>query len=315
MMLSYSDFLNSISFQDHSLNSHQQQNVKSVMALSKKFSHDAGISFTNDRITDSCIVLESGHQPNFFPHSGVWKKAVLLNSIKNHLKEHQDNVIALFGFADQNISTAKLLYENHIPAVNKTGAEKIGIKLNDDQRWRCFNSIQKPNKEVWRKEIQRILSFYFSQTKLAHADNPEIREHIETIDEIAQTSYDRANNYAELNAIIFSKICKDCLDLDIGFFRYSDISTGNIFYDEIQDLVVNRGTYIQIYNQTIESQKLEIPKVSPDYLPLWYHCSCGGKVALSITTDSYEYSGICPICKTSHSFSLDKNNADRKSVV
>lgn len=312
MVISRPVFPDAIPFRDNYPDSRQQQNIKSVMNLAKKFHHDAGISYTDSSVTESCIVLESGHQPNFFPHSGVWKKALLLNYLKNHLKEHHENVIALFGFADQNISTAKLLYENHIPSVNKTGAEKIGIKLNDEQRWQCFNAIQKPEKETWDAEIRRILSLYSDQAKLARADVKAIRDRTASIAEITETCYDRANNFAELHAFIFSKICTMCLDLDISFFRYSDIQAANVFDDEVKNLIANRETYIKIYNQTIQAQKLEIPPVAPDYLPFWYHCSCGGKVALSFFKETQMGEGICPVCKTRHAFSLNRSDAANK---
>ncbi|MGA7628711.1 MAG: hypothetical protein WCA60_09480, partial [Methanoregula sp.] len=56
----------------------------------------------SEKITSDTVILESGHQPNFLPHCGTWKKAFLLDRIYRKLQEKGIPAIAFFGLADQN---------------------------------------------------------------------------------------------------------------------------------------------------------------------------------------------------------------------
>ena len=106
----------------HELTLKQQQNIQKINMLSKIFFSRAKIDGKYNTDTGGqAIVLESGHQPNFFPYSGIWKKAFLLSWFQKQLERKGKNAIAYFGFADQNLSTAKILTKNHIPYWNKKG--------------------------------------------------------------------------------------------------------------------------------------------------------------------------------------------------
>ncbi len=104
--------LHSISskLQDHSkfLDENQQKNVEAIQRISRKFHADAGMQPGPEvQVSEQLLVLESGHQPNFLPYPGVWKKVFLLNRIKEDLNNQGFDAIAVFGFLDQNLSTAK----------------------------------------------------------------------------------------------------------------------------------------------------------------------------------------------------------------
>ena len=141
----------------HELTLKQQQNIQKLNILSKIFFSRAKIDEDDTPNTGGrTIVLESGHQPNFFPYSGIWKKAFLLSWFQKQLEGKGKNAIAYFGFADQNLSTAKILTKNHIPYWNKKGMEEVGFNIEEKERFFPFCCVNKPSRERWEKEIDKI---------------------------------------------------------------------------------------------------------------------------------------------------------------
>ena len=62
----------------HALTPEQQKNASALLEVSEKFHKKALITGDDIRVeSDRTIILESGHQPNFLPHAGTWKKAFL----------------------------------------------------------------------------------------------------------------------------------------------------------------------------------------------------------------------------------------------
>ncbi len=285
------------------LNSKQLGNLAKLIQISKIFGEDAKIRFKDCYITDKLIVLESGHQPNFLPYPGVWKKVFLLDFIKDKLIENGENAIALFGFGDQNLSTASLLYKNQIPALNKNGSEKIGFKIEGKDRWKCFNSIEKPSIENWQREISKVEQLYWESARRLNIDFNVTKKRIDEILELMWKSYELAGNFADMNAYFFSKLCIEILGLDVLFFRYSDVQKEKIFLDEWRKVILNLKAYNNIYNDVIFEKKLDIPQVQPNRFPFWYHCDCGGKIDLSI--ENSICSGTCPVCGREYKLEFD----------
>jgi len=100
----------------------QMENLRKIKKISDKFHKDADISVVDycidfNNISEGIMIFESGHQPNYFPYPGTWKKAFLLDFFHKKI----ENSIALFGFADYNLCTAPILYSN------KNGNITIGI--------------------------------------------------------------------------------------------------------------------------------------------------------------------------------------------
>ncbi|MDG6251627.1 hypothetical protein, partial [Methanocalculus sp.] len=244
------------------LKKRQQENLSNLLQISDKFLREAGIwQKESEKINEETVVLESGHQPNFLPYPGVWKKAFLLDRLKKQLRAQGYAPIAIFGFADQNLSTASLLTSNHIPAFKKGGNDKIGFGISEKDRWRCFVEIPKPDVDDWQVEIEKIASHYTSSAKRARLDIKETQRRLDTIFEMLWQSYERARNFADINAFFFARVSADILDLDVRFFRYSDIHRNGLFADEIRRILEHRKTYVRIYNSTIVEKKLNISPV------------------------------------------------------
>ncbi|MDG6251438.1 hypothetical protein, partial [Methanocalculus sp.] len=299
------------------LEGRQQENVTNLLCLSGDFCRDAGVLQRNaEHISEETIVLESGHQPNFLPYPGVWKKAFLLDRITKYMIEQGHAAVAFFGFADQNLSTASLLTANHIPAFKKGGNEKIGFGIREKDRWRCFNEVPKPDIDEWQAEMGKIAGHYLSSAKQARVDLIETERRIDTIFEMLWQSYERACNFSDANAFFFAKISAEIFDLDVRFFRYSDLQRKGIFADEIGMLLEHREAYFKYYNAVITEKSLNISPIRNDHIPLWYRCPCGGKIGLAIGKED-QWQGTCPACgnaitlESSDEFPVHKAHCDQ----
>ena len=288
----------------HVLSSDQYENITRLVSISKKFLKKAEIE-QNDTVIESqkTIVLESGHQPNFLPHAGTWKKAFLLNQIFTKLKKSGNLTVAFFGFADQNISTARLLSKNQFPDLNKNGFTKIGFKIRDEDKPRSFNRVAKPSAEEWQKETDRIGQHFRFITEKTQYRNKSVRNQWDMIFDIFGTSYHRAENFAELNAIVFARICREIFDLNLLFFLYSDMHHENLFLEESKKILRNVREFNQVYNQEIVRNNLDIPTVPINHLPFWYECDCGVKLDL-LPDASGTCELTCPVCMNQYTIRL-----------
>lgn len=281
---------------NHVLLPDKQKNIRSVISSSNIFAQDAGLGVQSiPSINEESIILESGHQPNYFPYSGVWKKVYLLDQFCRMLEETGLQGIGLFGFLDQNMATSTYLFKNQIPALNRNGTQKIGVPINKADKWKRFSEIEKPSSELWDTEIKKIESVYAG----IPLDKSELFE-------IISSSYNRAVTYSDLNAYIFSRISREIFGLDVFFFRYSDLKNDVIFSDGCRKLLSNLDKYNIIYNETIQKENLRQRTVNRSEVPFWYHCSCGGKTTLLIDSSGV-CKGTCPVCKENYELDLNSD--------
>ena len=134
-------------------------NRKKILDISKTFHKKCGIPSVEK--SDS-ILVESGHQPNFLPHTGVWKKIFLMNKLSDN---------SIFGFADYNLSTASLLYQNKICDHTGEGYSKFGFKIKSKDRWMRFDKLQKPDKEDVEKLAEKTHSIFLKNSKRGEKPN------------------------------------------------------------------------------------------------------------------------------------------------
>ena len=271
------------------LNDKHIENLKKIVEISKRFHKMAKIPVRNVDISEESVVLESGHQPNFFPYSGVWRKVFLLDYISERLTEIGREVVPVFGLFDFNLCTARLLFQNRVPAVNKDGFVTIGLRKPSGLNiWRRFNSIEKPTEEDWEKVVNRIKDIYRNAS----------REILEVIIEEMWKSYELGKTLSDVNAILFSRLCS-LFGFDVLFFRYSDVQRCGLFVEEWRRIVSRLKEFNRIYNEIVMRRGLEndLGLVEENMAPFWYHCECGAKVQMY---HDGEFFGICPICKREH---------------
>lgn len=280
------------------LSESQLLNLGSIIEASGEFSRDAGIEFESPPLDNETVVIESGHQPNFLPHAGLFRKAFLLNILKKRTDEKGKRAVALFGFPDYNLCTARLLTRSRFPEFGKLGYEKLGFKIVERDIWRRFDYLARPSKEDWDRAIAKICSHY-KKYPISEGANLRLSEVIELLEDC----YTRAGNFPDINAFFISKLCSR-MGIEAGFFRYSDIQKKGVFIEQWEDIISGIERYNSIYNGSIKRHKLDIPGCATDSLPFWYHCKCGAKVALLY--DQGFAKGICRVCAEGYELDLDE---------
>lgn len=280
------------------LSESQLSNLGSIIEASREFSRDAGIGFDRSSPDKDTLVIESGHQPNFLPHAGLFKKAFLLHILKKRADNSGKRAIALFGFPDYNLCTAKLLTLNRFPEFGKPGYEKLGFKIVEKDVWRRFDYLAKPPEDEWERTMAKIHSHYKK-----YSVSGDAKQRLSEIIELLEDCYKRAGNFPDINAFFISKLCSR-MGIEAGFFRYSDIQKKGVFIEQWKGIISGIKRYNSIYNSSIERHNLDIPLCAPDSLPFWYHCKCGAKVALLY--DGGFAGGICRICSDEHEMDMDE---------
>lgn len=289
----------------HHLNHQQQENVIQLVDISKKFFQKKNLEpYEGSSIeSEHTLIVECGHQPNFLPHSATWKKAFFMSWLCKKLEKGGSTPLAFFGLADQNISTARLLSKNQVPDLNKDGFIKIGFKISSKDRLRSFACIEKPPAEEWEKEIDRIRRHYKDISEKTRFGDENVKNQWTRILDILWSAYNCADNFPELNSLVFVRICREILGVNLFFFLYSDMHNAGMFLEESKKILKNLPRFNHIYNQEIARDGLNIPSVLPNHMPFWYECECGAKLDLFLDSDA-SCKPVCPGCKKEYHLAL-----------
>jgi len=289
----------------------QQANLRGLVEVSRAFSSDAGIAAAPPvEIGSGTLVLESGHQPNFLPYSGVWKKAFLLDSLMRELAAGGKEPVALFGFSDHILSTASYLSQNQVPAYRKPGKENIGFRIPEKDRWRCFHLLDKPPVDRLRQEIDKIRRIYAENTGQVRPADPSVQPRLDDVLGILEECYERSRSFADWNAFVFSRMCTEVFGLRLHFFRYSDVFARGLLLEESRRILSRPAEYASHLRAAMAGMGTGAGGHvnADDDLPFWYHCECGGKLHLCGPGPD-DLQGTCPVCGKDHhvSFGRDLN--------
>jgi hypothetical protein len=283
----------------------QAANRKGIVEIGRDFDMACGLkSHAKAEHCQEAVLLESGHQPNFFPHSGVWRKIFLLDRFTKMLEAEGCNALPVFGFADYNISTAQLLCQSRLPDTNREGYRNIGFKVKEADRFRRFDCVEKPDEAKLKKQLLEIASMYELNSKKARIPYERIARNVDRLSEVILDAHRRASSYADFNAFVIAKVCTELLDLKVIFFRYSDVQRKSIFLHETERLAAKTGEYNKACNEAVKRRGLqdELGQAEDSFFPLWLHCGCGGKVTLSLSDGMCQ--GRCPVCDSSHRITM-----------
>lgn len=281
------------------LSERQLENLGGISRISRGLHEKTGLETRFSKPSSETVVIESGHQPNFLPHAGVFKKIFLMGAAAEKMRESGRNPICLFGFADYNLSTAELLFSNKIPAKTREGYLKIGFNVSKDDRWRGFNTFGNPGEDDFKKILEDIGKTYLSKPMRKNPDFPKVGRNVEAIMEILKDCYNKSESLSGFNESAIMRITKYFGIGDIHFFRYTDVQENHVFLEEAEKLAEKTGEYNNACNKSVSKRGLEELGVAEDYFyPLWYHCPCGGKTTLSAFEDVVQ--GRCPVCEKFH---------------
>ena len=281
-----------------------------------------------------CIFLFSAHQPNLMPYSGVVRKLTLMEAVKTRLETlYSIPVISLFSISDEtlpdrwvknaqlpdirmsegclNISNPEILKKHHH---RLTGYGKYAIRIS---------FIPKPSTEVastWKNAIRSWIDSTLKMTKkLASKNGYKISieqinalfKNAREITQIINESYERAKNYADLNAFLLSKIINQSFGYSTLFVRYSE--SKQILKDEILLLSRDYERYFEALKESFIRTRNLVPNIK--LAPFWYHCECGGMANLAFqNSESFNlYQGDCINCGRNYKFDITETTSEKSN--
>jgi hypothetical protein len=289
-------------------------NRAKMRILVEKFHREAGtltsgISKILGLLSDPRTKLfVSVHQPNLFPYGGVFKKIVLLQTLKRTIEERKSDVriINFFLIVDHDFMDDLYIRMAELPSIRHSdGRLELRVPLNESKRWQLVCNAPLPGRTVvdsWRSQIHSWIRNSLSSLR-ASTDKSEVMDNFEHFWRLVEQSYSRSKSYSDFNSFLISQLVNMEWGYDTLFVRLSEMSP--VFEDGFNYLICNFAKYSAMLNET---ERMFLRRgidtgVSPtSYLnaPLWLHCSCGSKGSARVYRDRQEQTllvGNCISCK------------------
>lgn len=266
-------------------------------------------------------ILISIHQPNLFAYSGVFKKIILLHTLKNIIEKHNDNkkIINLFLIVDHDFMDDGWIHLAQLPSIrHSSGILEIRLPVSDSMRWKMVCNMPVPGRTIldyWRKQINswiRKNSFLNSST----SDNKSrVLHNFEQFWHEVEISYSRAKSYSDFNSFLMSQLVNKIWGYDTLFVRLTDISS--VFEDGFKYLISNFNIYSDVLRKTKNmflAHGIDTGVSPGSYLnaPLWLHCKCGSKAPAKIHKNQQQeqtiFEGTCMSCKKYLHINLGNNH-------
>ncbi len=304
-------------------------NRKKLKSMVEKFHCDSDT--LTDNIKSSIELLENKnthiqvilHQPNLFAYSGVFKKIVLLNTIKQKVLERkpETKLINLFVFIDHDFLNNIWLRLAQLPSIkNSSGILDIRIPFNNNLKWKVIGNTPIPRESVLKRWRENIITWIKRSTEnLPPVKRLELLYNFEEFwNFIVEPSYRKSKSYADLNSYIISKIVNHSWKYDTLFVRLTQLSP--ILEKSYKKLILEFDKYANSIKNTEDlfTKNKITTGISPRsylYSPLWLHCNCGSKANTKIKTNEksgeMRLTGKCMGCKKDLEISMgSRHNID-----
>ena len=157
-------------------------------------------------------ILVSIHQPNLFAYSGVFKKIVLLETLKNTIEKNDPDkkIINLFLIVDHDFMNGSWVRLAQLPSIrHSSGILELRLPVSNSMRWKMVSNMPIPGRtilEYWRKQINswiRKNSFLNFSTS---DDKSRVLRNFEEFWQEVEISYSRAKSYSDFNSFLMSQL-------------------------------------------------------------------------------------------------------------
>lgn len=257
---------------------------------------------------DSCLLIMTAHQPNLFPYAGVLRKATLSHVLGKRLSDILGlPVIDFFGIADQDFADDRWVRSTLLPDVERRGGT-FDLRF-DTPRKIMLNKVKLPRDKLedWRKETEKWLSgklTSISRTskilEIEYTNRKDFSQrNLEEFWTLVESAHTDADNYADFNSFIMSRIVNEVWRYGTVFSRFSECQ--QLFKEEFCFLLSRFEDYSDCISQR-KAPALEMEANEHELIPFWYHCDCGSKVRLKaeLQDESLSGSGRCIHCGRVH---------------
>ena len=253
----------------------------------------------------SSKLLVSIHQPNLFAYGGVYKKIVLLETLKGLAESKKPNskLVNLFLIVDHDFLDDIWMRTAQLPSIrNKGGVLEIRTPVSNTKRWQMVCNTPPPHKQIlesWRKQLK----LWIKNAATNNFDKSVLLRNFEGLWTDVEGAFIRSKSYSDFNAFFQSRVVNGIWGYKTLFVRLSDISPvfdkGFEFllsgYDKYSRAVENAEKYFLERN-------ISTGVSSTAYLnaPVWIHCKCGSKASAKVREDKVGIilRGKCMSCKS-----------------
>ncbi|HEX7033146.1 MAG TPA: hypothetical protein VF172_09115, partial [Nitrososphaera sp.] len=220
-------------------------------------------------------LVVSTHQPNLFAYGGVFKKIVLLETIKRVMEEeHNSNtkIINLFLIVDHDFVDESWIRLAQLPSMQHSrGIMELRMPVNESKRWLMVANMPAPSQYIVHRWKLQVRSWIKKSTDDNFRRNV-LLDNLEQLWQHVEACHARAKSYADLNSFIMSRIVNETWDYSTLFVRLSEIS--RVFEDGFLFLLSNAGIYSDALKQAenmFMSKGIDTGVSSSSHLhaPLW----------------------------------------------
>ena len=261
------------------------------------------------------------HQPNLFAYSGVFKKIVLIQTLKNELEIQQKsrrNIANLFIIIDHDFMDEIWIRRAQLPSIRHTnGILEIKFPINKSNRWIMVCNMPLPRREIldhWKGQIYSWIKNLSTPPSLQF-NKHDILDNFEKFWIEVEKSYSRAKTYSDFNSFLISQIVNRIWNYNVLFTRLTDMSS--IFENGYRHLIQNYDVYTDALRKSevsLSKHNIYFPGISSNSYnksPLWIHCECGSKSSSKLYKNTHghvQLEGVCISCKNNLCLQLGKNN-------
>ncbi len=293
----------------------------------KKFHSEAGT--LTDRVKSSINFLDdpttrivvSTHQPNLFAYGGVFKKIVLLETLKDAIEEldRDSKIVNLFLVVDHDFVDESWVRLAQLPSMqHSSGILELRLPVSESKRWQMVCKMPVPSELVvhnWKRQVKSWIK------SAAGADGNVFVDNLEQLWQHVEASHAKAKSYADLNSFLMSKVVNETWNYSTLFVRLSEIST--VFENGFMFLISNSAGYSDALRRAenmFMGCGIDTGVSSSSYLnaPVWVHCICGSKASAKIMRENSDLvlAGSCISCKKELKLDLgNQNNLDLGRII
>src|SRR5919112_359284 len=265
-------------------------------------------------------MLVSTHQPNLFAYGGVFKKVVLLETLKKTIEKYKEGrIINLFVIVDHDFIEEIWMRRAQIPSFHhSSGLLQLRFSVDQVKKWQMVCNVPRPRETIlynWKREIVS----WIKKSSSSASHRKKMIDNLNQFWEEVEIAYLKARSYSDFNSFLMSRIVNSIWGYNTLFVRLSEMS--QVFVNGFEFLISNLRTYTDVLRkteQTFLSQGITTGVSSTSYnkAPIWLHCSCGSKAALSLSEQrKLAFKGSCLSCKKELTLDLaELGNPDLSKV-
>jgi hypothetical protein len=253
----------------------------------------------------SSKLLVSIHQPNLFAYGGVYKKIVLLETLKGLAESKKPNskLVNLFLIVDHDFLDDIWMRTAQLPSIrNKGGVLEIRTPVSNTKRWQMVCNTPPPHMQIlesWRKQLK----LWIKNAATNNFDKSVLMQNFEGLWTDVEDAFIRSKSYSDFNAFFQSRVVNGIWGYKTLFVRLSDISP--VFDKGFEFLLSGYDKYSRAVEKAEKyflERNISTGVSSTAYLnaPVWIHCKCGSKASAKVREDKVGIilRGKCMSCKS-----------------